>query len=98
MIRPPRTRAHFFAVAVAAALALSSITMAIFGAWIQAATNMSLAVFMVTAMSLQDISYRQGYLRARSLMYGSLQDALQRGLTFPEWIQAEAERDAANGT
>jgi hypothetical protein len=29
--------------------------------------------------------------------YGSLRDAMERGLTFHEWIQAEAERDAGNG-
>jgi len=98
MIRAPRTRAHLFAVAVAAALALSSIAMAIAGAWTAAALNMALAVFMVGSLSLQDLAYRQGYLRARALMYSSLQDAMQRGLTFGEWIQAEAERDAANGT
>jgi hypothetical protein len=68
MIRAPRTRAHWLAVSVAAALALTSITLAIFGSWYAAALDMALAVFLVGSLSLQDLAYRQGYVHARGQM------------------------------
>ena len=82
-----------FTLAVAAALLPTALVMVIVGNYAAAIVDVGMALVILSALSLEGLAYRAGYLRARAQMFGSLQEAMQRGLTFEEWVVAELERD-----
>lgn len=66
--------------------------------WWAAAAGVPIAIFTVTgtlARVSRAQSYRSGWLKGRMQMVLALNEAMQRGLSFEDWLSGELARDEA---
>lgn len=87
---PPSRWIYWGCAAIETALAISDV---IVGDYLLAVTFACVAVvFAIQPWSAAN-SYRHGWLQGRAALLRSQFEAQQRGLSYLEWVVAEAERD-----
>lgn len=74
---------------------IASLTVAlIYSPYIAVGELGAMLVFILyTSYRAQEHAHEVGYFEARTIMWSSISEAMDRGMSLDDWMEAEAERD-----
>jgi hypothetical protein len=95
-VKAPPDKAYAILVAVLGGINIAvGVSDVIYGQWLDSFDVFIFGLLFLFLPVIAKAWRRQGYLRARSEMWSSLNEARQRRLSFQQWIDAEIEREVS---